>query len=495
MTVTLKKLPNGLTILTEESPKVPVVAIQAWVRVGAADETPQIAGVAHLHEHMLFKGTHRRGVGEIARTVEASGGEINAWTSFDQTVYHVVMAAAQSRLGFDILSDALRHSSFDPDELAREIEVVIEEIQRAEDSPERRISNATFALAYQNHRYRYPVLGTRETVRGMTREGILGFYAKHYRPDQITLVAVGDFETEDIHSQVEDYFGDWENPDTQGAQERVQELKQEEFRFQVLEEDVKETRMAMAWHIPDVSHHDIPAIDALAIVLGHGDSARLYTELRQKGELVNDIYSYSYTPKDPGLFMVGAGLRRENLEEVYEKTLLEVFRARQGIDESELEKAKVLMLSESAYLRETVQGQARKLGFYEVVAEGYRFEQAYRDAVTQLRPADLVRVAQKYLHLDFSVVVQVPKGSPSFLSAEAQSLNEKSFVKSEELGAFVSNASPIPKLRAVKPYGGKTTAQELEIVRATLDNVCTLLIRQESTPIFSLRAVALGGLR
>src|SRR3954447_12617763 len=122
-------LDNGLTVLFEEQHAAPVAAFQVWVKVGSADERLDQSGLAHLHEHMLFKGTARRGAGEIARDVEAHGGEINAWTSFDQTVYHIVMASQFARDGLDILADAVRHSAFDPAELSREIEVVCEEIK------------------------------------------------------------------------------------------------------------------------------------------------------------------------------------------------------------------------------------------------------------------------------------------------------------------------------------------------------------------------------
>ena len=142
------RLPNGLTVVLEENHAAPVAAFQLWVKVGSADETNDEIGLAHLHEHMLFKGTARRGPGEIARSIEAHGGEINAWTSFDQTVYHVVMASRFAREGLDVLADAIRSSAFDADELGREIEVVCEEIKRSQDMPSRRASKALFR-AYQ----------------------------------------------------------------------------------------------------------------------------------------------------------------------------------------------------------------------------------------------------------------------------------------------------------------------------------------------------------
>ncbi|HEX4621716.1 MAG TPA: pitrilysin family protein, partial [Myxococcaceae bacterium] len=153
------RLDNGLTVLFEEQHAAKVAAFQVWVKAGSADERPDQAGLAHLHEHMLFKGTSRHAPGEIAREIEAHGGEINAWTSYDQTVYHVVMASQFARVGLDILADAVRAPAFDPEELAREIEVVCEEIKRSDDSPSRRASRDLFAAAYHVQPYQRPERG------------------------------------------------------------------------------------------------------------------------------------------------------------------------------------------------------------------------------------------------------------------------------------------------------------------------------------------------
>ncbi|MHB8873028.1 MAG: M16 family metallopeptidase, partial [Myxococcaceae bacterium] len=187
------RLDNGLTVVFDEQHAARVAAFQVWVKVGSADERPDQAGLAHLHEHMLFKGTEKRGPGEIAREIEAHGGEINAWTSFDQTVYHIVIASQFARLGLDIVGDAVRRSAFDPAELARELEVVCEEIKRSADTPARRASRDLFATAYQHHPYRHPVIGTEASVRGFTREKILEFYRGHYAPSNMVLAAAGDF--------------------------------------------------------------------------------------------------------------------------------------------------------------------------------------------------------------------------------------------------------------------------------------------------------------
>ena len=191
-----------------ESRSAPVVDLQIWARVGSADERPHEAGLAHFHEHMLFKGTERRGVGEIAGDIEGAGGRINAYTSFDVTVYHATLPSAELSVGLDVLADAVLHSSFDPEEIAREIEVVLEEIHRGEDSPGYVLGNAVFAEAYHEHPYRAPILGSPESVASFERAGVRAFFEHWYTPDNLCIVAAGDFETPRLREEIRAIFGD-----------------------------------------------------------------------------------------------------------------------------------------------------------------------------------------------------------------------------------------------------------------------------------------------
>src|SRR5437762_1407117 len=197
------QLPNGLTVVLQENHAAKVVAFQSWVAVGSADEPPDLAGIAHVFEHMLFKGTARRGVGQIAHEVEAAGGDINAWTSFDQTVYHLVLASRFFDAGLDILTDALRNSSFDPKELASELKVVLEEVKQGEDSPSRVCTQALFTTAYAQHSYRRPVIGYARTVERFKRKALLEFFHRYYVSNNITLVVVGDFDAGEARAKIE----------------------------------------------------------------------------------------------------------------------------------------------------------------------------------------------------------------------------------------------------------------------------------------------------
>ena len=203
----LFRLENGLRVAIQEDHFAPVVAIQVWVRAGSADETPDVAGAAHVHEHMIFKGTERRPVGAIAAEVESSGGNINAFTSADHTVYHLVLASRYCRTGLDILADAMHNSSFDPRELEKELQVVMEEWKRGEDSPTSRAATELFRLAYTSHPYGRPVIGFRETIEALDRERVVNFYQRWYHPNNMTLVVVGDVDRRAVEGDVRELFG------------------------------------------------------------------------------------------------------------------------------------------------------------------------------------------------------------------------------------------------------------------------------------------------
>src|SRR5688572_10396736 len=225
-----RTLKNGLKVIVDENHAAKVVAAQVWVRVGSADEREGEFGLAHVHEHMLFKGTERRKVGEIAADIEAAGGEINAWTSYDQTVYHVTIASHELEVALDILADAVQHSTFDADELGRELEVVLEELRRGNDTPSRVASEMLFETAYRAHPYRRPVIGYVDSVKSFTRDGILAFYRRWYQPRNMCLVVTGDVNAEKVVEKAERLFEASLNAGDLPQRPRVPEPVQSDFR-------------------------------------------------------------------------------------------------------------------------------------------------------------------------------------------------------------------------------------------------------------------------
>ena len=390
-------LDNGLKVILVEDHSAPVVALNVWVRTGSADERPEQWGMAHVHEHMLFKGTEKRGVGEIAATVEGAGGNINAFTSYDMTVYHITMASQDAGVGVDVLSDAVLHSGFDAAELAKEEEVVIEEIRRSDDSPDSLMGKVLFETAYTQHPYRREVIGTQESVRSFTRQGLLDFYHHWYVPNNMTFVAVGDLKADEVLGQIKQAFAG-AKPRADLAHPRTPEPPQTAARAAVVKSEFEQSLLGIAWKITGFGDPDTPYLDLLSTVLGGGDSSRLYREVKDRQELVHGIHASSYTPLDPGLFFVDAELDASKIDASITAIGEQVRRLRDfGPSQTELDRARTNVLAAQVHERETMQGQAQKYGYFELLAGGLEAEKRYLDQVKRATVADLQRVAQKYL--------------------------------------------------------------------------------------------------
>ena len=487
------RLPNGLTVLVEENHAAPVAGLQMWVRVGSADELPGEEGLAHLHEHMLFKGTARRGPGEIARAIEAGGGEINAWTSFDQTVYHVVVAGQFLAQGMDVLADAIASAAFDPVELQREIEVVCEEIKRSLDSPTRKLSKELFAGAFTRHPYGRPVIGTEESVRGFTREGILRFYRRWYQPENCVLVAVGDFREAQVLELAHQLFA-WPRDGFAPATPRATEPARSEPAVRVRREVLKEAYVSLAWPAPALRGADVPALDALSLVLGHGDASRLFRALKRDRLLCTEAQASCYTPVDPGLTIVGLTLQPAQLREAMRETLRQTYRLRtEEVTLEELGNACRLIESDAVYQRETVQGQARKLGFYESSAGGVEFEAEYLARVAALTPRTLLEAAERHLRPEAAVLCALLPESEGV--PEERELLQIVQEAAEEAGKArrKPGAAAAPSARPPVRFGAPRTGP---LRREELPGGGVLLLKEErAVPLVAMRAVWSGGLR
>lgn len=480
------RLENGLTVLLEENHAAPVVAFQAWVNVGSADEGPGEEGIAHVFEHMLFKGTATRGVGQIAQEVEASGGDINAWTSFDQTVYHLVLASRYFDIGLDILADAVQRSSFDPTELERELKVVLEEIKQGEDNPSRVATQALFATAFSRHPYRRPVIGWERTVKKLSRDKLLEFFHRFYVPPNLTLVVVGDFDTASALPKIQKAWGSWRPATPPVERPPRKEPPQRRPRATVLLRDVRETHLSLAFHVPGVRHEDVGAIDVAAIVLGQGDSSRLNLSVKRNKQLVSDVYAYAYTPRDLGLFVVGATMPPRDPEPALRAILREVFRlAHEEVSHDELAKARTIIESDAVYQKETVQGLARKLGFFETVAGGIEYEAEYQRRIQELTPIRLREVMARYLSAsNLSLSALLPESEVRRSGAAAVKARLLSAVREEERAATERFA------RSVLVPG------ERDVIRRVLPSGTRILVKRDaSVPVVAARAVWVGGLR
>ena len=476
--VTKYSLSNGMTVILERNDSSPVVAVNVWVKTGSACEVEGEFGLAHVHEHMLFKGTERRQVGEIAGMVEAGGGDINAFTSFDETVYYIVSARRFLPMALDVLSDVMENSAFDPAELEKELEVVQEEIRRGEDSPSRVLSQNLFSAAYSVHPYGRPIIGTKQSVGSFTRDGILEFYRKWYSPDNMILVVVGDFDPEGIKDAVARTFGKIKKRKTPEC-ELPAEPEQKRTRTFVIGRDVNTGYFSFAFHTPSASHADTPVLDVISGILGTGDSSRLYRKLKERNATVNDIYAYAYSLKESGLFFVGGVLDPGKVEKASKEIMAEIELVRnEPVGAEELARAKTNIERDFIRAKETMQGQARKLGYFEIETGDYAYERLYLERVRNVTPEDILRVAGKYLvRRNLTAGVLLPEDETEGV--------EQGFRK-----ALASPAGTRKKEKKEAPPA------QAEFRKYELSNgIRVLMKRNPAVPLFSVHAAFLGGLR
>jgi zinc protease len=406
-------LPNGLTLIVQEDHSAPVASVQAWCATGSIYEDQHLgAGLSHILEHMLFKGTTTRSTNQIAQQIQDVGGYINAYTSFDRTVYWIDVPKAGVPVALDILTDAMMNSTLPPEEYKKEQEVIRREFAMGMDDPDRMVGLLLFATAYQRHPYRFPVIGELEIYNQLTREEVFQYYKTRYVPNNLIFIVVGDVDAEQVHHKVADLFKPYPEkslkpvfvpaePPQLGRREAHQEFPTEL------------THLSMAWHIPEVTNPDVPALDLLSTVLGEGRSSRLYRRVREEAGLAFQISAFSYTPGDPGLFGVDATLDPAKREAAQQMVLRIVDEVKQdGITAGELEKAKKVTLSHHLGVLTTVRGQASDIGSNWLLTRDLNFSRDYLNAIQRVTLDDVRRVATTYLTENNLTVVSLnPKGS------------------------------------------------------------------------------------
>ena len=453
-------LPNGLTVLVREDRSAPVVTAQAWCRAGSITEGGSMgAGLSHVLEHMLFKGTTTRGVAQIAQEVEDKGGYINAYTSFEQTVYYINLPSENWRTAVDILADCMMNATIPEDELLREKQVILREMAMNVDDPDRRSSRMQWSTAYTTHPYRHPIIGYPDVYNHITRDDVVAYYKRMYVPNNLVFVVVGDINADEVVARLRELTKDFK----MGAIEPVAippEPPQLSTRTRHEEAPVNLSRIRLAWHIPSVTSPDMYPLDVLAIILGNGKSSRLYRELRQKRGLVHSIEAGSYTPGHPGLFGIEATADADKRDEAIAAIRDEVRKIVQDAP-STAECRKAIKISVSDHLEKfkTMEGQASDLAGNEILVGDPNFSETYIENLRKVTPQDLQRVAAKY-HTDnnLTIISLDPEGTA---------------VKAEEAGA-------------------KTAA--IQIQKFGLPNGLRLLVREDpKLPFVDFRALLKGG--
>ncbi len=437
-------LPNGLTLLAQRDDSSPAASVVTHVQAGFFDEPDEWVGVSHVLEHMFFKGTPTRGVGAIARETKGAGGYLNAHTAYDHTAYFVVLPASRLATALEIQSDALLNPLIDEDELARELQVIIQEAKRKRDTPSAVTHETLHEVLFDRHRIRRWRIGTEEQLSGYRRDDIHGYYASRYVPERTIVSIVGDVDPAEAIALARARYERW--PARAGAVDRSpDEPPRSGVRSRTLRGDVTQAELSIGWRAPDPLHPDAAALDLAMAVLSAGRGSWLYRRLREPGT-VTSVSAHYYAPTELGVLSVGAELEPERLDETIDGIAETVTRlAMSGPGEEDLFRARTLLLSRWARRMEPTEGRAMALASAEALdgAEQLDREYAELEAVT----ADQVRTAaQKWLLPDaLAGVVYHPEERGADL--EADQLAAAFAVTALTTVAPVADGRPIPEPR------------------------------------------------
>ena len=396
--VQLTTLESGLVIIVREDHTAPVVSAQAWCMAGSVNEGKWLgAGLSHVLEHMLFKGTTTRSGTRIDQEIQEAGGYMNAFTSFDRTVYHIDVPNTGVGVALDVLCDIMQNASLPAEEMEKEKQVILREMDMNVDDPGRRASRRLFEIAYTRSPYRFTIIGYPDIFNELKREDVSAYYREKYAPNNVFFVVAGDVKTEDVVDRIRTaYTGAKTRP--MPVEVLPVEPSQTAPRELIEEAPIELGYGYFAWHIPDLRHPDAPALDVLAAILGNGRSSRLYQAVREKQGLVTSVDAWTYCSGGPGLFGVSAVTEALKFGPAREAILAEIEGLKAApVSAAELAKARKQFTAGALASRKTMQGQAQDLGANWLAANDLSFSERYLAAVREVTTADLQRVARQWL--------------------------------------------------------------------------------------------------
>ena len=392
-------LPNGLKVILLENHKAPLITFQVWYRVGSRNEAWGKTGLSHVLEHMMFKGTEKVGPEEFSRIIQENGGNLNAFTSYDNTAYFENLSSDRIQVAIDLESDRMQNLVLRQEDFQPERMVVVEERRlRTEDNPQAFLMEQMMATAFQVQPYHWPIIGWMENLSQLTLEDLKSYYRTYYNPVNAFLVVVGDFKKDELLPKIEKAFGAYARgvaPD----QDKVKDPPQVGERRISVKKEAQLPFLVMGYHVPNLRDPDSYVLEVIATILSGGKSSRFYQSLvREKRLVLSADADHSLLSRDPSLFYISADLLPEKEVAEVEKALdQEVERLqKEPIGENELEKAKNQLEAAFTYGQDSVYYQAMLLAQHEI-SLNWRAIDNYLPAIRKVSAEDIQRVAKKYL--------------------------------------------------------------------------------------------------
>lgn len=358
-------LDNGLTVILKKSTFLPLISVQVWVKAGSVYETEKNNGISHFLEHLVFKGTQKYKVNEISKKIEYYGAILNAGTSKEYTVYYTDIPKQGLEDALDVLSQLVFNATFPQEELERERNVVIEEIKRYEDNPVNVLYENFNQLLFTESGYKWRIIGTEQNIRQLTKEEIVNYYKTFYHPQNMILCICGDIDYELTKELVKKYFGEYKSSKTFSYKVCLEEQTKNEDKFITKKHKVQHVYFLSGFLGPTINDKHQYTGDVLSVIIGEGLSSRLYKILREEKQLVYEINSGFYTQQGPSIFYISGICNNKNLQKVVEeiKNILGDIK-NNGVTESELNKAKQMIITRWFFSNETVHSKASLLAWW-----------------------------------------------------------------------------------------------------------------------------------
>ena len=394
------QLPNGLTVLLHEDHSTPLISYHTWFRVGSKDEEPGFTGIAHLFEHMMFKGAKRYGNKEFDRILRSNGATLNAFTSKDYTGYYINLPSHGLELVMDLESDRMESLQITAANLQSEREVTKEERRsRVENSIKGTIYENMFLTAFQKHPYRFPIVGLMEDLDNVTVEKCKEFFRQYYAPNNAVIVIVGDFNSQKVKTLLNKYYGSIPRQSIH-RQAYQKESIQKRKRSKVIFKDVQNESLAIGFHVSKAGDNDSYALDLLADMLGGNKSSRLYKKLVYESQLASSVSAYAYTPKDPGIMQIAVSLKpKSNSKKVLKIISEEIKQAQKKLfTEDEIERTKTSVLLAHIDSMKSFHGKAQSLAINEIIMGDYQFFFKDVERYSKVSAQHIQSVAKKYLN-------------------------------------------------------------------------------------------------
>jgi len=410
---TIKTLPNGLTIVAEQMP-VEAVNLNVWINVGSAVESDDINGMAHFLEHMVFKGTSRLQSGEFERLIEQRGAVTNAATSHDYTHYYITTAPQDFAQLAPLQLDVVLNASIPDEAFERERSVILEEIRRSEDNPQRRTFRRAIETTFEQLPYRRQVLGPTAVIEQLKAQQMRDFHRKWYQPQSITAVAVGNLPVEELIEIVADGFTQ-AGVGTEEAEKILplavtpESAFTEVVRRDYVDETLQQARLVMVWRVPGMTQLDETyALDVLAVILGQGRMSRLVRDLREERQLVTHIGVSNMTQRLQGVFYISAQLPEENLAEV-EAAIAQHIRKFQTelVAETDIARIRTQVANRFIFGNEKPSDRTGLYGYYQSQVGDLTPALNYPSRIQALDAVDLQKAAQQYLSADAYGIVTI----------------------------------------------------------------------------------------